>query len=253
MNKNETRPPILIFCPMDCEYTTVRSALKESRVSRFGIFEYTEGLVDGYPVVAVECRVGGVNSGAAAMHFIEKYKPLCVLIQGTAGAHDPELCVNDIIIAEDIIDCGLYFAPHRDRGDGSRPTDWEHPGTETLDENGSSSWIGVYHSSERLMKIAEATPYPHGNKRRGKLYSADAWNRELDLIDHYVGTLHTDCEEMENFAVAHICEMFGVEHLGIRVISNSEHLPDTEFSPESATHCQSYCLSVISAIISAEN
>lgn len=253
MSANESKRPVLVICPMECEYTTLKSALAGSTTDRFNVYEYTKGFVDGYPVIAVKTLVGGVNSAVATAHFIEKYDPLCVIVQGTAGAHDENLRVNDIIIAENILDCGIYFAPHRDEGCGSCPGEWERPGTETLNENGESERRRVYHSSERLMKIAEATPYAHGRKRRGTLYSADAWNRELDLIVHFNKTAHTDCEEMENFAVAHICEMFGVEHLGIRIISNSERLADQRaFSPEAGKLCQLFCLDIIARIIAAQ-
>lgn len=186
------------------------------------------------------------------MHFIEKYKPLCVIIQGTAGGHNKSLKINDIILGERIIENQTYFANPRAEGEGSVYEDWIFAGVERLDENGESVRIREYSSDAQLMSIAQSVPYSFGKVRKGVICSGDAWNREIDRINYLVSAFGSDCEEIKAFAVAQVCEMFNVKHLSVRIISNSEFIPNGEFSEGPAEICQEYYFDVIKSIIALQ-
>lgn len=238
--------PIIILAPMECEYTAILSRMKNVNKKVIGNFTFSEGEIGNASVVAVNCLVGEVNSAAATMLSIREYSPKCVICQGTAGSHTEKLSVNDIVLCETSVETASCFTPHRDEGEGVKTEDWDFPGVEML-INGKPERVREMRSDESLLKIAEKVNYSKGKVVRGKIGSADFWNREIDRIKFFRDKIGTLGEEMENFASAQVCTMMGVPFLGVRVISNGE-LDGTEFDPESAVNCQNFCCDIIEAI-----
>ena len=244
----DTRAPVVVLGPMDCEESTIAGTLEDAEVTTCGGYVFTAGTLDGYPVVSVRCLVGMVNAAAATTLAIERFHPCCVIIQGTSGGHDPARHQGDIILGADIIEVGHYHSPHRDEGTGSDYTAWEYPGEEIL-EDGEIVSVRVLHSDASLLEIAGSVSYAGGQLVRGTVGSADNWNKEIDRINFLHETLGSDCEEMEGFAVAQVCRQFGVPCLVIRIISNSELYPEELFSEQFGVDCQYYTLDVMRAII----
>ena len=100
----------------------------------------------------------------------------------------------------------------------------------------------------RLIAIACDVPYEKGRKIIGTTGSGDAWNNERDVIVNFRNQFGTDCENMEDFAVAQICEQFSVPYLAIRIISNTALYDNEPFDKSKGEDCQVFCLDVIRAI-----
>ena len=230
---------------MESETSYIFSQLEDAKEIRSGNFTFCEGKLNGYPVVAVRTSIGMANAGAVTALVIERYKPSCIIMQGTAGGHNPDYHQYDIVLGENIINIGTYVSAHKDAGQGSCTFDWDFPGTLSEDLGGA----GVLHSDENLMTLAESVPYEKARIYRGGIGCADAWNREIDLINFFHKSKGTDCEEMEGYAVAQICEAYNVPYLILRVISNSELHPSEEFDPDTASECQKYSLGIIKKLI----
>ena len=249
MKKSETKPaPIVVLGPMECENSTLISKLDNAEKITVGAYEFTEGEINGYPVVVVRCLIGMVNSATATTLAIEKYSPRCVIIQGTSGGHDPDLHKNDIVLGENLIETGNYQSAHRDEGEGVNVEDWVNLGEEIL-VDGEVVRVKTLHSDETLLSIAKSVEYPYGKVVSGTISSGDIWNREIDRIKWWHETCGSDCEEMEGFAVGQVCAQLGVPFLAIRILSNSELHPDEEFDESAGVTCQNYSYDVISAII----
>lgn len=248
---NFDRPPVVVTGAMDCECSIIAGELEQCEVQTYGDCVFTEGFIDGYPVVVVKSLMGMVNAAVAATLAIDTYSPICVVCQGTSGAHDPQLHQGDIILGRDIIEnCGYYTA-HRNEGEGlSRLEEWSFPGKEMI-VNGKSRMVKTFHSDEKLLKAAECVEYKAGTVKRGTVSSGDIWNRELDRILFYHRTFGSDCEEMEGFAIAQICAKFKIPMLLIRIISNSEFHSEEVFTETLGGLCQTYSLDVIREIIRA--
>lgn len=246
---NQHRKPIMILGPMKSESAYLTEQLHEPKEHRLGAYRFVSGTVDAYPVVIGRTYIGMVNSAAATALAIERFDPQCVMIQGTSGAHDPDLHQGDIVLGENIVHVGRFFTQHRDSGDESCFYDWSFPGSEMI-VDGKEQFIGVLHSDPAIMDIAASVPYPYGRVKRGTIGAADIWNRELDMIAYLRATLGTDCEEMEGFAVAQVCAQLGVKCADIRVISNSEWHSDEVFDESYGRLCQEFCLEVIRQLIS---
>ncbi len=251
MNQLFEKKPIVILGPMESESAWLIDRLEQRAEKSIGAYIFHEGLIDGYPVVICRCYIGVVNSAAAATLAIAQYDPLCVIIQGTSGAHDPDLHQGDIILGENLVELSSFYTLHRDKGQGSSIFDWTQPGAEIKGNNGIDR-ITILHSDSRILNIADSIPYADGIVRRGTIGAADIWNRELDMIAHLRRTLGTDCEEMEGFGVAQVCAQLNVPCADIRVISNSEWHPQEEFNEKYGEQCQMFVLQVIRRLIAEQ-
>lgn len=251
MNQLFEKKPIVILGPMESESVWLIDRLEHRQEKSIGAYIFHEGLIDGYPVVICRCYIGVVNSAAAATLAIAQYDPLCVIIQGTSGAHDPDLHQGDIILGENLVELGSFYTLHRDEGKGSSIFDWTQPGAEIKGNNGIGR-VTILHSDSRILNIVDSIPYADGIVRRGTIGAADIWNRELDMIAHLRRTLGTDCEEMEGFGVAQVCAQLNVPCADIRVISNSEWHPQEEFNEKYGEQCQMFVLQVIRRLIAEQ-
>ena len=244
------RKPIVIVGPMESESAYLIENLDHPAEKDFGSYRFTEGALFGYPVIVGRTYIGMVNAAAATTLAIERFRPRCIIIQGTSGAHDPSLHQGDIVLGESIVHIGRYFAAHMDSGKGCDYTRWSYPGSEIVTD-GELKEIDVLHSDPSIIAAAAATDYPYGRVIRGTIGAADIWNRELDVIARLREQLGTDCEEMEGFAVAQVCAQMGVPCADIRVISNSEWHPGEEFDHSYGRYCQEFCRDVLEKLIKA--
>lgn len=82
--------------------------------------------------------------------------------------------------------------------------------------------------------------------------SSNSWNRQTDCIKFLYEKYGSSCEEMETHAVAHICRIYDVPFLGIRILSNSE-IHGEKFNPATGEVCQRYVLNVIKSYAKRKN
>ena len=248
MADKRTDAPIVILGPMESESALLIRQLDDRREHSVGAYTFHEGRIDGYPVVICRTYIGVVNSAAVTALAIQCYDPLCVIIQGTSGAHDPDLHQGDIVLGENIVELGSFYTHHRDGGEGSAIFEWTQPGAE-IKVGDCVERVNVLHSDSRILNVAGTVPYSDGRIIRGTIGAADIWNRELDMIAHLHKTLGTSCEEMEGFGVAQVCAQCGVPCADIRVISNSEWHPQEEFNEKFGESCQMFVLETVRRLI----
>ena len=90
-----------------------------------GGWTFWRGTVDGYPVIVSKTMKGVSNTAAATAIAVERYHPVAIINQGTAGGHDPELNVYDIVLGRDSVNLGSFKTPDRRRGQGSNSLEWK--------------------------------------------------------------------------------------------------------------------------------
>lgn len=231
----------VVLCPMDCEFEYLASRLSDKREKHICGYIFCEGMLNGLPVVVIRCLMGTVNAAVCASMAIERYSPACVILQGTSGAHDPDLKTNDIVIAKNMISLTNVVSPRRKAGEGTNPFEWEGFGVQAYSKKDDLlDFVNEFHCDERLIELASSVPYPDGNVKIGTVGCGDVWNREADLILFYHRTRGTDCEAMEGVGAAQICAAYDVPMLEIRVISNSELRENERFSIDTAQSCQKF-------------
>lgn len=239
--------PILILGPMDCEIDLLEKATDNAETTLVGGFRFTKGSLSGREVVLCRCLIGMVNSAAATVLAAERFGVGSVIIQGTAGAHDPDLRPGDIVLGESIVEIGNHHTLSRGVGEGIDQRGWIYQGEEINCPSGGER-TKVLHSDEEFMRVAMTLDNPHGRLVSGTIGSADIWNRETDRILYLHKTLGTHCEEMEGFAVGQVCANFGLPFIDIRVISNSELHPGESFNESFAAISQEFTMAFLKAL-----
>lgn len=156
-------------------------------------------------------HMGIMNACIATQLGIHKYSPDCVINQGTAGGHTPDMHVGDIVIGETAVYINNTRSPAKKSGEGSNALLW-------LPDDDS---LKPYRASEKLADIAREISFD-AKILCGRLGSGDIYSREADRIELLHSQLGELCEDMESAAVYKTCEAFNVPVIGIRIISNNE-------------------------------
>ena len=247
-------PPILIQGAMKVETDILISALADSHDITIGHWRYVAGKIDGYPAVISITRCGVVNASVSTALAIETFKPCAVINQGTAGGHDPDLRRGDIVIASDCFNASGWKALPSAKGEGVDYRNKNLLDINFYDEYESSNDITFLPSDERLKASALAVKgkYSGGKIVEGRVATSDSWENRIDNILFLHEQFGSSCEEMETFAAAKVCRVYGVPFLGVRIISNSA-LTGEEFIQKLGHDCQAFTIEIVKNYIREMN
>jgi adenosylhomocysteine nucleosidase len=194
------------------------------------------------------------NAAAATALAAERYHPIAIINQGTAGGHVPELHVRDIVLGAVSVNTGSFKTGFRKGGEGSLVSEWSP--LDLMRSEGSAGQdprartLRRFAGDAGLLEAARAVSsrYAHGHVVEGVMASSDTWNSELDRIKDLHDRFGTTAEEMEAASVAQIAGMFQIPFLGIRIVSNN--ITNGEpYDPTVGEACQDYVLDVVKAYI----
>jgi purine-nucleoside phosphorylase len=118
------RRPVVVQGAMDVEVKQLASRLDGVTVETVGGWTFWRGTLDGYPVIVSKTLKGVSNAAAATTIAAERYRPVAVINQGTAGGHDPQLHVYDIVLGKESLDLGAFKTAYRAPGQGSNSLEW---------------------------------------------------------------------------------------------------------------------------------
>ena len=96
--KEEQERPVVVQGAMSVETAELIGAMTEAVEEPWGPWRMVRGRLGGHPLVISETQWGMANAAALAAIAIERYHPAALISQGTAGAHDEELNVYDIVL-----------------------------------------------------------------------------------------------------------------------------------------------------------
>lgn len=245
---NTQLQPIVIQGALPIETESLASKLSNTTVETFGGWKFWKGTYQGYPVIISKTRMGMSNSAAATAITIQQYKPIAIINQGTAGGHDPNLKVYDIVLGKYTTNIGAFRTPRLPVGGGSDSLKW----TEAFDvfpaDESDPEPIAIrkFEGDAELLAAANKAKvnYSKGQVVEGTLGAADVWNNELDRINFFHQNYSTSAEEMEGASVAQIAAQFNVPFLGIRVLSNNI-TNGGAYDPGTGEACQEFVLDVV--------
>ncbi|MGG3625258.1 5'-methylthioadenosine/S-adenosylhomocysteine nucleosidase [Bacillus gobiensis] len=222
-SQKEPSQPIAVQGAMDMEISALLKKMGKYKEETHGSYTFYRGKINGIPVIVSRTEVGMVHAAASTTLLVEKYHPKAIINQGTAGGHDPKLHVFDTVIGTEVMNIGRFITDHRDDGEGMKPESWKFDGT-GMRENGELKTYETFKSDPKLVKAAlsVADKYKHGKVVKGKVGSADVWNREVDRIQWFHEKAGTSVEEMEAASVGQVAKSYDVPYLSIRTVSNSE-------------------------------
>lgn len=238
--------PLMIQGAMNVEIENLVKSLKNPVAYRFSNYFYVAGTYKNYPVVIARTEQGMANAAASTVIGIEKFNPVAVINQGTAGGHVADLYLNDIVIGSKSIDSAAYKTEFSPAGAGIDMTAQNMRGTFSYNPNSKNFQLYTeYIADEKLLETAESVANSHSEFKTvtGTISSADSW---IEIVDYVVflnkkyGSL---CEEMENNAAASICQSASIPFIGIRVISDNP-LNGSPWDESTAATCQNFVLLV---------
>jgi len=246
--------PVVVQGAMDVEVRKLAAGLENAREERVREFRFWIGTVNGYPVVVSKTLKGMENAAAATALAAERYHPAAIINQGTAGGHQPDLHVFDIVLGVEAVNLGSFKTGYRARGDGSVVADWSPldllrtEGSAGQDPNARA--MRRFRGDPGLLDAARRVRdrYQRGQVIEGVIGSSEVWNSELDRIGYFHDQFGTTAEEMETASAAQIAGMFGIPFLGIRVLSNNI-TNDGPYDPKTGEACQEFVAEVVKAYV----
>ena len=245
--------PVIVQGAMDLEVEKFASRLDNVSVEKVGGWTFWCGTLDGYPVIVSKTLKGVSNSAAAAAIAVERYHPVAIVNQGTAGGHDAQLHVYDIVLGRYSVNLGAFKTAYRKHGQGSefrgwKPLDLMAEGS--AGENRDEQVMRRFKGDEQLLAAAESVKhlYHKGRVVEGVIGSGEIWNSELDRIQWFHSQYGTSVEEMETVSVAQIADSFRIPFLGIRVLSNNI-TNGGKYDAKTGEACQEYVYEVVKAYI----
>jgi adenosylhomocysteine nucleosidase len=197
---------------------------------------------------------GMSNAAAATALAAERYHPVAIINQGTAGGHEPDLHVYDIVLGAQAVNLGSFKTGYRVRGRGSNFTDWiplDLMRTEgSAGENPDAHTMRRFSGDEGLLAAARTVrgTYRKGRVIEGVIGSSEIWNSEIDRIQRFHDRFGTTAEEMETASAAQIAGLFQIPFLGIRVLSNNITNGGT-YDAKTGEACQEYVYEVVKGYI----
>jgi adenosylhomocysteine nucleosidase len=105
--------PLIVQGAMQIEIEKLATSLEQAAIERVGDWTFWRGTVGGYPVIVSKTLKGMSNAAAATTIAVQKYQPVAIINQGTAGGHDPDLHLYDIVIGSRSVNLGAFKSPSK--------------------------------------------------------------------------------------------------------------------------------------------
>jgi len=246
--------PVIVQGAMDLEVRKLAGALDNVREEKVQGWTFWRGTLDDYPVVVSKTMKGMSNAAAATAIAAEHYHPAAIVNQGTAGGHEPQLHVYDIVLGKYSVNLGSFKTAYRKSGQGSDFVEWKPLDlmrTEgSAGEDPNEHTMRRFQANEQLLAAAVSVKhlYRKGRVVEGVIGSGEIWNSELDRIQRFHDQFGTSVEEMETASAAQIADIDRIPFLGIRVLSNNITNGGT-YDAKTGEACQEYVYDVVKAYV----
>ncbi len=230
---------ILISAAMDSEILDLMEELDDPERLEVAGYTLVLGKIDEKDVAVLKTEIGMVNGTASVAFASDYFKPDLIINLGTAGAHNPQLHVGDVVVASSTASINNQF--------GDDQEIYTDPLLSSRAAAHFNRILSSRYECEKLGIPCPMTEYGSGKSMLGCIGSGDVWNKDKDVIDGIREEFGTDAEDMETYAAAHVASRLGIPFLGFRIMSNSEVLGEA-YKPETGSYCQSLCLSLLENI-----
>lgn len=196
-----------IIGAMDIEVAALKEAMLDKKIRTIAGSSYCEGLLEGLPVVVVQCGVGKVNAALCVQILCDCFEVTHIVNTGVAGSLYKELDIGDFVISRDAIyhdfDCHV-INPNYSVG--------QVPGMD----------VRAFPADEALMMcaFAAAEEIRPGHSRIGTVASGDQFICHKEQKQKIISDTGALCTEMEGAAIAHAAWRNQVPFVVIRAISD---------------------------------
>ena len=210
---------------MNIETDALVRSLKKPVVYRYDNYLFVAGTYRNYPIVVSRTEQGLANAAASTLLAIEKFNPIAVINQGTAGGSDPAVHVGDIVIGAKSIPSSAIYTQQSPAGAGVDYTAQEMRGVFAYDRvDQVFKRRGEFFADKTLLNIAKkvADSEKEFTVTTGTIASADWWMSWVDYVNFLREKYGITASEMETVSAAQICHNANIPFIGIRVISDND-------------------------------
>ena len=228
-----------IIGAMDVEVATLKEKMTAKTEKTVAGAVYCEGVLEGLPVVVVQCGVGKVNAALCVQALCDCFGVTHVVNTGVAGSLDAKLDIGDFVISRDAIyhdfDCRVINPNY---------TVGQVPGLPVRAFPADNMLIDLaFSSADRICP---------GHAYVGTVASGDQFvcqNAHKQAIAANTGAL---CTEMEGAAIAHGAWRNAIPFVVIRAISDkadaSAEMDYPTFEAIAAERCAQVTLTMARAL-----
>lgn len=217
-----------IIGAMSVEVATLKEKMKNMTIMQRAGMEFCEGVLEGLPVVVVQCGVGKVNAASCAQILCACYGVTHIVNTGIAGSLCAELDIGDLVVSQDAIYHDFVVS-----GVDSDCSVGQVPGMDVL----------AFPADETLIAYAFAAAEADkpGHTRIGRVASGDQFICSKEQKDQIIANTQALCTEMEGASIAHVAWRNQVPCVILRAISdkadNSAEMDYPTFERIAAHRC----------------
>lgn len=193
-----------IIGAMQLEVETLQKQLLDAKITQKAGSTFYEGILEGMPVVIVQCGIGTVNAALCVQMLCDCFGVTHVVNTGIAGSLCAELDIGDLVISRDAMyhdfDCCAFGYPMG-----------KVPGMPV-----------TFEADPALIELARtaAEQVNPGHTRQGRVASGDQFVCEKAKKAHIISVTQALCTEMEGAAIAHAAYRNEIPFVIIRAISD---------------------------------
>ena len=204
LDKENIMKKLGIIGAMEQEVETLQKQLHNPKVTEKAGSTFYEGILEGMPVVIVQCGIGTVNAALCVQMLCDCFDVTAVVNTGIAGSLCADLDIGDLVISRDAMyhdfDCCAFGYPV-----GKVPGMPE-----------------TFEADTALIELATAAAEQvnPGHTKQGRVASGDQFVCEKAKKEHIIAVTQALCTEMEGAAIAHAAYRNGIPFVIIRAISD---------------------------------
>jgi adenosylhomocysteine nucleosidase len=241
------RYDLLVQGAVDSELQPLLGALEGARLVQIDAWTFWTGRIKDKRVVISRTEVGPLNAAVATALGIRYFHPRAVINQGTAGGHNRDLKLWDIVVGERTTDFSGLDTKHGDEGTGVRMERWTPRYNRLRMDGRERVEFESFSGDAALVRATMQIPYTRGRVVAGNIGSAFRYTRELDLIDWVRRTYKTESEDMESAYAGGAATAMRVPFVAVRIISNTEWEHPT-FERIAGEYCAEFVLALVRAL-----
>ena len=194
-----------IIGAMAVEVAALKERMENPAVTWKAGMEFCDGILEGLPVVVVQCGVGKVNAAMCVQILCDCFGVTHLVNTGIAGSLCADLDIGDIVVSRDAMyhdfDVTIFGRPMG-----------QVPGMDVV----------AFPADEKLISyaFAAAEAVNSGHTKTGRVASGDQFVSRKDQKAQIIAVSGALCTEMEGAAIAHTAYRNGVPFVILRAISD---------------------------------
>lgn len=197
-----------IIVATDEEFIEIKNIMDSYEERDIYELSFIKGKINGKKVIVVKCGIGKVNAARTTQILIDNFKISKIINIGAAGGINPDLKIQDIVIAESIVQYDFDISSSGDY------------------EKGEIQGLGKFLKSDKNLinickKVLEKRIDKNINVIIGTIATADTFCSDPKVARNVREEFGAECVEMEGAAIAQVCYLDRIPFLVIRGISDT--------------------------------